>query len=93
MCRVSCWWCRNLLWLRIPVRGVGPSLSSAAVPEEGQRLYLEFVDRLKESGLPLATGEFGADMQVHLIKDGPVTINVGGVTGVRKLFRKAYALL
>ena len=54
-------------------KGRRPSFSSAAVPEEGRRLYLQFVDALKEKGLPVATGEFGADMQVHLINDGPVT--------------------
>lgn len=54
-------------------KGRRPSFSSAAVPEKGRRLYLQFVDALKEKGLPVATGEFGADMQVHLINDGPVT--------------------
>lgn len=54
-------------------KGRRPSFSSAAVPEEGKRLYLQFVEALKKSELPVATGKFGADMRVHLINDGPVT--------------------
>lgn len=54
-------------------KGRRPSFSSAAVPAEGQRLYEQFVDTLNEKHPSVATGEFGADMQVHLVNDGPVT--------------------
>ncbi len=54
-------------------KGRRPSFSSAAMPEEGRRLYQLFVDVLKEKEQFVATGQFGADMQVHLVNDGPVT--------------------
>lgn len=54
-------------------KGRRPSFSSAALPAEGRRLYQQFVDTLKKDEQPVATGEFGADMQVHLVNDGPVT--------------------
>ena len=55
-------------------RGNRPGFSTAALPEEGERLYLHFSNILREIGLPVATGEFGADMAVSLVNDGPVTI-------------------
>ncbi|MEM6588504.1 MAG: D-aminoacyl-tRNA deacylase [Pseudomonadota bacterium] len=55
-------------------RGNRPGFSAAAPPEVGERLYLHFADALKAQGITLATGQFGADMQVGLINDGPVTI-------------------
>lgn len=54
-------------------KGMRPSFSSAAPPDEGRALYEHFVDCLRDSGLTLATGRFGADMQVFLLNDGPVT--------------------
>lgn len=54
-------------------KGARPSFSSAAPPDEGRLLYEYFVDCLREGGLTLATGRFGADMQVFLVNDGPVT--------------------
>lgn len=54
-------------------KGARPSFSSAAPPDEGQALYEHFVGCLREGGLTLATGRFGADMQVFLVNDGPVT--------------------
>ena len=54
-------------------KGTRPSFSSAAPPEEGERLFGEFLETLRASGLPVETGVFGADMQVHLVNDGPVT--------------------
>lgn len=54
-------------------KGMRPSFSSAAPPEEGRRLFDEVV-RLSRRQLPVVeTGEFGADMQVGLVNDGPVT--------------------
>lgn len=55
-------------------RGNRPGFSSAAAPDEGRRLYEYFAKRLESEGIPVETGEFGADMQVALVNDGPVTI-------------------
>ncbi len=55
-------------------RGTRPGFSQAAAPEEGRRLYELFAEALSEGGVPVETGEFGADMQVRLVNDGPVTI-------------------
>ncbi|MEL6798583.1 MAG: D-aminoacyl-tRNA deacylase [Pseudomonadota bacterium] len=55
-------------------RGNRPGFSSAASPEDGERLYLHFAAALQNAGVPVATGRFGADMAVRLTNDGPVTI-------------------
>lgn len=55
-------------------RGNRPGFSSAARPEQGEPLYRAFCTFLAELGVPVETGRFGADMKVHLINDGPVTI-------------------
>ena len=55
-------------------RGNRPGFSSAASPDEGERLYEVFAARLAEQGVPVETGRFGADMKVELLNDGPVTI-------------------
>ncbi len=56
-------------------KGNRPSFIRAARPEKAVPLYEEFVQRLsEESGILVKTGEFGADMQVALVNDGPVTI-------------------
>lgn len=56
-------------------KGLRPSFSSAAPPDEANRLYEEFVTRA--GGLvPVETGRFGADMKVSLINDGPVTFSL-----------------
>jgi D-aminoacyl-tRNA deacylase len=55
-------------------RGNRPGFSPAAPPEEGERLYRYFSDRLRAEGIPVANGEFGADMDVALVNQGPVTI-------------------
>lgn len=54
-------------------KGLRPSFSSAAPPEEGERLFNYLVAQAKLTSTPIATGEFGADMQVSLVNDGPVT--------------------
>ena len=54
--------------------GNRPSFTQAAAPDEGRRLYDYFVNRARAAHPVVATGEFGADMQVHLVNDGPVTI-------------------
>ncbi len=55
-------------------RGNRPGFSTAAPPDEGQRLYELFAHHLAAEGVPVERGRFGADMAVHLINDGPVTI-------------------
>lgn len=54
--------------------GRRPSFISAARPETAEPLYEAFNDQLRQSGLDVATGRFGADMQVSLVNDGPVTL-------------------
>ncbi|HHU82732.1 MAG TPA: D-tyrosyl-tRNA(Tyr) deacylase [Firmicutes bacterium] len=55
-------------------KGRRPSFTEAAPPEEGERLYLEYAKAIEEYGVRVATGVFGAHMQVELVNDGPVTI-------------------
>ena len=55
-------------------RGNRPGFSTAAPPAEGEALYLAFAENLRTLGIPTQTGQFGADMQVTLTNDGPVTI-------------------
>ncbi|GEK73720.1 MULTISPECIES: D-aminoacyl-tRNA deacylase [Halomonas] len=54
-------------------KGLRPGFSSAAPPAEGQRLFEALVERARAAWPKVATGEFGADMQVALVNDGPVT--------------------
>ena len=53
--------------------GTRPGFSSAAAPEEGERLFGLFVRACRERHAEVASGRFGADMQVSLVNDGPVT--------------------
>jgi D-tyrosyl-tRNA(Tyr) deacylase len=55
-------------------KGRRPSFSRSAAPEPAQRLYEQFVEKLRQSGLRVETGEFGAMMQVAIDNDGPVTL-------------------
>ncbi|HET7365281.1 MAG TPA: D-aminoacyl-tRNA deacylase [Burkholderiales bacterium] len=52
--------------------GLRPSFSSAASPPEGEALFIKFAEKAADS-VHVATGRFGADMQVSLVNDGPVT--------------------
>lgn len=54
--------------------GNRPGFSAAAAPEDGRRLYEHLAASLRQLGLPVETGTFGAEMQVELLNDGPVTI-------------------
>jgi D-tyrosyl-tRNA(Tyr) deacylase len=55
-------------------KGRRPSFDEAAPPEEAERLYLLFAERVSASGVPVATGVFRAMMKVDLVNDGPVTL-------------------
>lgn len=61
--------------------GNRPGFSSAAPPAEGERLYLHFVQSLRDLGVTVETGQFGAEMAVHLVNDGPVTIWLDTASG------------
>lgn len=55
-------------------RGNRPGFSGAAKPDEAKTLYLQFAHALRDLGIATQTGRFGADMDVSLNNDGPVTI-------------------
>jgi len=57
-------------------KGLRPSFSSAALPDESEALYQYFVEKAQQSRLIVETGRFGADMAVTLVNDGPVTFNL-----------------
>jgi D-tyrosyl-tRNA(Tyr) deacylase len=57
-------------------KGMRPSFTSAAAPEEGRRRFDQLVDRAKSAHPGVETGRFGAHMKVHLINDGPVTFRL-----------------
>jgi D-tyrosyl-tRNA(Tyr) deacylase len=61
--------------------GNRPSFTGAAPPDEGRRLYDYFVARARLLHPQVQTGQFAADMQVHLVNDGPVTIPLQIVAG------------
>ncbi|MBN8412925.1 MULTISPECIES: D-aminoacyl-tRNA deacylase [Halomonas] len=54
-------------------KGLRPSFSSAAPPAEGERLFHYLLDLANQRHSPVACGQFGANMQVALVNDGPVT--------------------
>ena len=55
-------------------RGNRPSFTDAGAPAYAEKMYDQFNTKLAATGLTVATGEFGADMTVSLVNDGPVTI-------------------
>ena len=54
-------------------KGNRPGFSRGATPEHGEAIYHKFIASLKNTGIPVATGQFGADMKVALVNDGPAT--------------------
>lgn len=56
--------------------GNRPSFTQSAPPDEGRRLYDYFVQQARSAHALVQTGQFAADMQVHLVNDGPVTIPI-----------------
>ena len=55
-------------------KGRRPSFSNSASPEIAEKIYNRFVEKLQQSGLSIATGQFGAMMEVKIENDGPVTL-------------------
>lgn len=55
-------------------QGRRPSFVAAADGQKGQRLFAALVEAVRATGVPVQTGRFGADMQVYLVNDGPVTV-------------------
>ena len=55
-------------------KGNRPSFTDAELPEAADKLYLHVVEMVREAGVKVGTGVFGADMKVSLVNDGPVTI-------------------
>ncbi len=55
-------------------KGNRPSFVKAGNPDHADKIYQQFNTQLEQEGIPVETGEFGADMQVSLVNDGPVTI-------------------
>jgi D-aminoacyl-tRNA deacylase len=53
--------------------GARPSFSAAATPTEAEKLFKRFVEKIEEWSPRIATGQFGAEMQLSLVNDGPVT--------------------
>ena len=62
-------------------RGRRPSFIGAAAPEKGKEFYTHFISCLREIGLHVETGVFGAMMDVHLVNAGPVTVIVESKNG------------
>ena len=65
------------------VKGRRPGFSDAARPDLAVPLYEKFVEKTKEMGINVETGEFGADMKVELLNDGPVTLVVDSPENIR----------
>lgn len=54
-------------------KGRRPGFDNAALPEDAESLYRQFIEKVSELGLTVQEGQFGANMQVELVNDGPVT--------------------
>ena len=62
-------------------KGRRPSFDKAATPELAEELYEKFVQRIRDFGVPVQTGKFGAMMDVQLVNSGPVTIMLDSKKG------------
>jgi len=60
--------------LAAETKGNRPGFSTAAAPDDGERLYQHFKGQVQAQGVPVSSGRFGAEMKVALVNDGPVTI-------------------
>ncbi|MFA6584804.1 MAG: D-aminoacyl-tRNA deacylase [Elusimicrobiaceae bacterium] len=65
-------------------KGARPDFTGAARPEKAVPLYGKYVSELKKLGFSVKTGEFGAEMKVELLNDGPVTIIIERENGITK---------
>jgi D-tyrosyl-tRNA(Tyr) deacylase len=65
-------------------KGRRPGFTDAARPEKAIPMYEEFVKRCKDLGVHVETGEFGADMKIDLINDGPTTLIIDSPEKLRK---------
>ncbi|MGE5421952.1 MAG: D-aminoacyl-tRNA deacylase [Ignavibacteriales bacterium] len=63
-------------------KGRRPSFSEAALPDQGLDMFDRVVERIRAAGLKVKTGEFGADMKVEIINDGPCTIILDSQRGI-----------
>ncbi len=57
-------------------KGNRPGFSKGATPDQGNTLYQQFIQFCQEAEVPVQSGEFGADMKVSLVNDGPVTFHI-----------------
>lgn len=73
-------------------RGNRPGFSAAAPPDDGRRLYETFIADVAALGIATETGSFGADMQVSLVNDGPVTIWMDQQDGLKPILRSSTTL-
>ena len=69
----ACCWYRSSRLAADTRKGLRASFTGAANPKLGRRLFDELVSRARQLHQPVETGEFGVDMQVSLVNDGPVT--------------------
>ena len=65
-------------------QGRRPSFDAAAPPEKGRALFDTLVEAVRAQGVKVETGEFGADMAVSIVNDGPVTVIVDSTEGRRE---------
>ena len=64
-------------------KGRRPAFTAAALPEPANRIYEVYAARIVDRGVPVGRGVFAADMQVHLVNDGPVTLVIDRVPDER----------